>query len=455
MNIRDAGGPVIGALCVLSLLPITYLAVTAPWVAVVIVVGIAAALMIWQKPSALFGAYLVPLLIGEQALAVLIAQDQGNTVQKLSLILITVLACLMAGVRRPPATVLMVIALYGVLLGNALLTNLEPPQTLTGFLASTAGYLVPWLIFAVDWRKVSPDEPLRVVSLVPVIALALSLLLDAAGVIPLFTSGNFDMSRLGGTLPPAYLGAAGAFGAIASFWLWLHHKRGSLLTLIFGILVTAASATRAPVIVAFFVIVCLLLFTRRTRTRISGVVRAFVLLGLSFAGWQIAPVLIERTTGQDEYHGDGLSGRNLAWDYFWGRFQEKPWFGHGPGANAVLSQESSIALVREYFIAPHNTYLQLLVDFGLVGALALTVLIASTFIHVARKSARREKVLIASLGLSMTFYAFFDNVLAAPQIYVPMALILAAFNGMADKARSAEGMEPRREQLRVERVKLR
>lgn len=438
MKIRDASGPVIAVACVLALLPITYFAVTAPWLAVFIIAGIAGAMIIWQKPTAMLAAYLVPLVIGEQALAVLISQDQGNTVQKLSLIAVTVLGCLVVGTRRPPAPVLMLIVVYGALLANALLTKLEPPQSLTGFLASTAGYLVPWLVFMVDWRKVSPDVPLRVISVVPIVALILSVLLDAAGLIPLFTSGTFDMSRLGGTLPPAYLGAAGAFGAIASFWLWLQHKRGSLLTLIVGIVVTAGSATRAPIIVAFFVVVCLLLLTRRTRTRISGLVRITVLCGLAVAGWRIAPVLIERTTGQDEYHGDGLSGRNLAWDYFWGRFEEEPWFGHGPGANAVLSQESSIQLVRDYFIAPHNTYLQLLVDFGIVGALAITILIASTFIYVARRSARREKVLVASLGLAMAFYSFFDNVLAAPQIYVPMALILAAFNGLADTVRGSE-----------------
>jgi len=425
------------------LVGLTYLAVADHTIAIGALAVLISVIALWSHPQSAVLFYVIPLLIGEQALAIVLGGDQGNTVQKVSLIAVTILCALLAGLRRPPAAVLFVISAYFVLLGVSLLVNLRPPQSVTSFLTSTAGYLIPWLIFFVDWRRVTVVTIMRTIAVVPIATLMCSIALDAAGVVPLFTSGTFDMSRLGGTLPPAYLGAAGAFGAIASFWLWLNRAKGALITLVFGLVVAAASATRGPIVVMFFVILCLVMFSRRLRSRMAGVIRIAVLGALTVGAGQIAPVLIERTTDQDQYHGGGLSGRNLAWDYFWSRFLEQPWLGHGPGANALLSQESSVELVRQYFIAPHNTYLQLLVDFGIVGAILIGLGIVLVFVSVARRlTERRDKVLVVSLGLAMLFYAFFDNVLAAPQIYIPMALILASLSAHGKAAGAEAETEP-------------
>gem|GEM_PF-2594774 len=425
------------------LVGITYLAVVDHLAAIGVLVVLVAVMAIWRNPPVAVLFYVVPLLVGEQALAVLLSQDQGNTLQKAALIAVTILCALLAGVRKPPAAVFLVIGTYLVFLVVSLLFNLKAPQSISSFLTSTAGYLIPGLIFFVNWRRVSVKLVMRAITLVPIATLLFSVVLDAAGIIPLFTAGTFDMSRLGGTLPPAYLGAAGAFGAIASFWLWLNRAKGAFLTLIIGVLVAAASATRGPVVVMFFVILCMLLFTRRLHSKMAGLIRIVILGALTAGAGQIAPVLIERTTDQDQYHGGGLSGRNLAWDYFWSRFLEEPWLGHGPGANALLSQESSVQLVRQYFIAPHNTYLQLLVDFGIVGAILIGLGIVLVFVSVARRlTERRDKVLVVSLGLAMLFYAFFDNVLAAPQIYIPMALILASLSAHGKAAGAEAETEP-------------
>ena len=71
-----------------------------------------------------------------------------------------------------------------------------------------------------------------------------------------------------------------------------------------------------------------------------------------------------------------LSGRTILWDSLWHFIQQKPWLGYGYGAFfSGLSREANL-LWQEHDWSPvhaHNGYIQLWLQFGLVGLSAFTI----------------------------------------------------------------------------------
>lgn len=57
------------------------------------------------------------------------------------------------------------------------------------------------------------------------------------------------------------------------------------------------------------------------------------------------------------------SGRLYNWSLYWYEIIESPWFGHG--ANA--SQRFGLSVIGESWAHPHNEYIRILFDFGIVG----------------------------------------------------------------------------------------
>lgn len=63
----------------------------------------------------------------------------------------------------------------------------------------------------------------------------------------------------------------------------------------------------------------------------------------------------------------GLSGRDVAWNYFIGKANEYPIFGRGLGSTLVANDGS----IFSGFVVPHNEYIRFYYDGGLVGAILL------------------------------------------------------------------------------------
>ncbi len=89
------------------------------------------------------------------------------------------------------------------------------------------------------------------------------------------------------------------------------------------------------------------------------------------------------------YRGEGpdlytvTAGRNIAWTYVIPKIGESPWIGHG--RMAMQTTGISVSLwhkTREVFPHPHNAYLELLLDNGMLGF----VIVISFYLIVLRKS---------------------------------------------------------------------
>ncbi|WP_460630746.1 O-antigen ligase family protein [Leifsonia lichenia] len=145
------------------------------------------------------------------------------------------------------------------------------------------------------------------------------------------------------------------------------------------------------------------------------------------------PPLRDRFLGGDnaaEFGGLSIntSGRSALWDALWDSAITSPGFGQGPG--------SAAALVKSRFypiLLPHNEYLRLFHDFGIVGlalfALGCTVLIVRISVRAARTDHPIHWAalfgVLAALAAAAT-----DNVFLYPFVMVPLAALIGLSLGL-------------------------
>lgn len=403
--------------------------------AIVLIVAVAlpALLLVFlvAQEEPVLGAFLVlaPLLVSVPVFSELtgLSYSAAASAQKLLVIAAVALLVLRAGARRPPSavagfiTLVLLMALVTLWMGPHLM-----PQVVSAVPAATVGYLYPWLVFFLADRRVRSVHWFTVLEWQPYLALAVGAGLQVAGIARLVDVDYTGTHRLTAGLFPAYLGATAMFGCAASLWRWQHGRAASFWLAGGSLGIVLLTGTRGASLVALLLFVWVLLFGRVKGSPLTFGTKAGLVAVGGLVVYLLSPVLLHRTDDQGIAQG-ALSGRGTAWPFFWEQMQRHPYAGNGIGANSKLGELSSAELVRDSFVAPHNTYLQLAVDFGIPVALVLLALLVAVFVHVARTT--RDPVsrrLTIGLGVGLAFYAFFDNLLAAPQPAVMMPIILVA-----------------------------
>jgi O-antigen ligase len=143
------------------------------------------------------------------------------------------------------------------------------------------------------------------------------------------------------------------------------------------------SLSRSSIVTALLL---LPLSRMRSRPRIADWVRMILVIGLAaglFYGafTYIAPLRERFTEGDVQTVGGAVSinvtGRDTMWSVTWHSYLESPWIGKGAGSSAKELFESA------GLSHPHNDYLRILHDYGLVGlllwALGFTILVRRTW----------------------------------------------------------------------------
>lgn len=114
----------------------------------------------------------------------------------------------------------------------------------------------------------------------------------------------------------------------------------------------------------------------RLRARLSPAPAAIVLLFclalMGFLAVVALPYVLELL------HRDAtLTGRTVIWEYYWAAIAHHPWLGMGPGAFTDQSAPTTITMRLVFMLArygpiytPHNAYLGVLGDTGVVGLIA-------------------------------------------------------------------------------------
>jgi O-antigen ligase len=192
----------------------------------------------------------------------------------------------------------------------------------------------------------------------------------------------------------------------------------------------------------------ILIVLRITNTEIKLGIRAVMNLVLSFAtllgaAWLVFSSLEtvqSRFIGGDNFEFGGVqintSGRGTIWTFVLSGIQNHFWFGAGPGASQDLISGIFAGRVEH----PHNEYLRIWYDLGLVG-LAIFVSAWMLVIFLLIRAATRETNLdfraaqIGSAILVLGFLAgcFTDNVTIYFFLVYPLALVTGFTLGTQDK----------------------
>jgi O-antigen ligase len=379
-----------------------------------------------KKQTRVLPLYLLPLLLAgsDKVVATSVAMT-GMKALSFALILV---ALLLLGPSRCPRPVALLLGLFAL----AFLWSLVHPAALPNnrqVVLALFGLILPWLVFFVPQSLATCRALLATISWLPPLCIALAIALHAAGITPITITEYTGATRLSGPLSPAYLGALGMFGAAAAAYRWLIGERGSLLLLAFSLVVTAGSLTRGPLLVVGVVMVIVGFFGKPPSSVQKAIGRVLTLACIVAAMTVVIPLILERIAHSGSWQGQ-TSGRQLAWDFFWFEFQRDPWRGRGMGANSLIGGLSSNTIIQDYFAAPHNTYLQLLVDFGWILGVCLIIVLSSALLLPAIRAKGPERLVLVPLVLGLLLYAYNDNLLAAPQPAMLSAAIVWAITGM-------------------------
>lgn len=350
------------------------------------------------------------------------------------------------------------IGISGVLLlSNFLLLFSRPNRVSQPKLKSPHVYLfVLFIVFAIYSLVLNPREAgfqnVLVWALVPMTYLAtlrrgslenISYLIRVIKVSINIAASIYLLSLLGlylGVIDFSVYGNRSAGWVFALTLAFLAPRLASEKSIIVAVLPLAAvlfSLSRTAGVVALLAM-SILIVLRITNTEIKLGFRAIMNLVLSFAtlfgaAWLVFSSLEtvqSRFIGGDNFEFAGIqlntSGRGTIWAIVLSGIQNHFWFGAGPGT----SQELISGIFAGRVEHPHNEYLRIWYDLGLVG-LAIFVLAWMLVIFLLIRAAIRENNLdfraaqIGSALLVLGFLAgcFTDNVTIYFFLVYPLALV--------------------------------
>jgi O-antigen ligase len=204
---------------------------------------------------------------------------------------------------------------------------------------------------------------------------------------------------------------------------------GSRLLPLASLLAIVLSLSRTAAVVAV-VVYFLSLALRGGRVHRAGRVLALFLVGMASAltlVFKVTP-LRDRFLGGDRavaLNGELLntSGRTQLWSFTWKSSQHHLWWGAGPGS----AQNEIFQAFHGAVAHPHNDYLRLLHDFGIVGvtlfALGYLSLMRRTWIRGRRQPAKVHSAAFLAL-LTVMLCAITDNVLVYPFVMFPLGALV-------------------------------
>lgn len=331
-------------------------------------------------------------------------------------------------VRSWPLAVTVLLVLQSVLVADA--REIDAAQIgLAAF-----GLALPWLFVQVGLEPGSRRVYAHVLALTPAFAVASGAALHFLGVYPLF-----DGHRLQGATNAGWL----SFAAFAGFAVCLHEAWRSsrrrfayLAAMNFAIAIFTLGRMGVFACLLFALIYAAAASDFRDRIGRLGAALAIgagIVIGV-FVSY--LPFLEARMfEGGNELLN--MSGRDEIWSGYLRQFLDSPLLGHGLGAASQLT---------DYFDLPHNEYLRLLVEGGLLGCglfLAAVVLWGRQLL--ARVDAGGRAFLTAAFS-SLAVYAITDNVLLMP----PALLLFAYFGVILERPRRVRSRRTRARRHRDE-----
>lgn len=171
------------------------------------------------------------------------------------------------------------------------------------------------------------------------------------------------------------------FGVILVAWFTAAHLRGDRSAkwfIIATVAVTTLSLSRSALAAQFLIIALAYLGSvRNFRSLIRTAIVTVVVLAVALSAMLLYTPLRDRFFQGDVTQVGGISvnvmGRDKVWSANWAWFQEKPIIGWGAGSADRMTAALPPAIGGAIIGHPHNDYLRILVDFGVIGFVIWTL----------------------------------------------------------------------------------
>jgi O-antigen ligase len=159
---------------------------------------------------------------------------------------------------------------------------------------------------------------------------------------------------------------------IGSIWLGYLRRVVWVPMVILGLVTIIATQSRTSV----FDLVIACGFQIRRRVLIPMVVLIVMLaLGIYLSGEMTTILALIGRDGNVE-EAETMSGRAELWQFTWGLILNRPWLGYGAASFESYAQTVWTGDAWAAVVSPHNNYLSLLYDSGIIGGLPLIAMFA-------------------------------------------------------------------------------
>ncbi|CAM3771874.1 PglL family O-oligosaccharyltransferase [Parendozoicomonas haliclonae] len=244
-------------------------------------------------------------------------------------------------------------------------------------------------------------------------------------------------------------------------WIFAHSKLPKLLSYIFLAFIClflSWTASRTVIIYSLgLMILSWVYYILSGREKNIGRMVSFMALGVLLIAFfqsyndlvnsffQTLGIPINQGSGVERFTSSGFGTRRIIeWQKAWHIFTENPWFGVGYGGYAA----QSVALEAEYgkewvinalFVHCHNFVLQLLAEFGLIGAfLSLATILLAFFPWFKRENINTNGLLI----LSMSMVILVHSQLEYPLWYASFLFIFSILIGLSPTSKITINFRP-------------
>jgi O-antigen ligase len=298
------------------------------------------------------------------------------------------------------------------------------------------GVVVPFLLLMLNFPRGVNQQIIRVLAWLPLFSLGGGYLLQQVGILSIFNLEISGVTRLQGANIAAHL-AMLCFISICVCLIQIRQGKQVVLYYLLTLthlVILVQTGTRGPLI-ALIPIILVYLFDQ-LRGFIKGRVSALIPLFL-FITAVAYMVFAQWDNYEMRQESKGLSGRDVAWNYFIGKANEYPIFGRGLGSTLVANDGS----IFSGFVVPHNEYIRFYYDGGLVGAILLFLSLLLVFRAVYQKLGGMLRLYFVGMIVGFLTYSFFDNTLSTIHLIAPFCVYLNTLytnGGETDTKRKTE-----------------
>ncbi len=293
--------------------------------------------------------------------------------------------------------------------------NLELYQPFKTF----AGLVLGWLLFCIKWDSKFKNKYLLSITLMPILSVFIGIIFNFMDLYPLYIIEYTGAFRLQGLSMPPHLAMLAAVGFSVAIIQAAENKKLYLLIAIINFTILVATGTRGALI--FCLLVGILYVLNQLKNVLYGKVFSLIsliifILIVSVVAHAYLPQMQARIMNNSfEDSSFNSSGRLEAWKFFFSEALVNPWFGRGLGSSTAANDGE----LNSSFRVPHNEYLRIFFDGGLVGLLLVLSSYYIVFKSLLKHIEPMKKLYLTAFLLGFALYSFVDNTLSTPQFQIP------------------------------------